>query len=298
VHDLINEPVFRGSQNYKVVLTGEGADEVLGGYDIFKEGKIRQFWAKHPESILRPKLLKRLYPYLDLSKSQTLIYLSDFFGDKLEQRHLPWFSHIPRWNTTARCKTFFSDELNARLRGDPIEVLSRSLPEHSGLWHSFNQAQYIEAKSLMGGYLLSSQGDRMLMASSVEGRFPYLDHRVIEFANRLPPALKMKVLNEKYLLKRSMRQYLPSSILRRHKQPYRAPNIPAFFGTRSPDYVQELLSRESLNESGYFNADKVGRLIAKINRGRIVSNTDNMALVGILSTQMWHHLFVKQHYLP
>jgi asparagine synthase (glutamine-hydrolysing) len=144
----------------------------------------------------------------------------------------------------------------------------------------------------MGGYLLCSQGDRMLMANSIEGRFPFLDHRVIEFANQLHPKYKMKVLNEKYLLKKAMHNDLPRAITRRFKQPYRAPNIPAFFGDKVDDYVQELLSPRKLNEYGYFNANKVQRLIKKIARGRAIGNKDNMALVGILSTQVWHHLFV------
>ena len=280
-------------QHYKVVLTGEGADEVLGGYDLFKEGKIRQFWASQPGSRLRPLLLKRLYPYLDISKAQTLSYLTDFFGKQLDQSYLPWFSHIPRWNTTARTKIFFSDALNAHFSDHAIEMFERSLPGDIGSWHSFNQAQYIESKSLMSGYLLCSQGDRMLMANSVEGRFPFLDHRVIEFANQLRPALKMKVLNEKYILKKAMAQYLPGSIVKRYKQPYRAPNLPAFFGRNTPDYVHDLLSKGALSESGYFNPAKVARLLAKIEKGHAIGNTDSMAFVGVLSTQMWHHLFIK-----
>jgi len=280
-------------QQYKVVLTGEGADEVLGGYDLFKEGKIRQFWARQPDSHLRPLLLKRLYPYLNISKTQSLSYISNFFGEQLEKSHLPWFSHIPRWSTTARTKTFFSDALQSRLSDHAINRMEAGLPANIGQWHSFNQSQYIEAKSLMSGYLLCSQGDRMLMANSIEGRFPFLDHRVIEFANRLQPSLKMKVLNEKYLLKKAMAKYLPASILKRYKQPYRAPNIPAFIGQHAPDYIHELLSHKSLTENGYFNPSKVARLLAKIEKGRAIGNADNMALVGILSTQMWHHLFIK-----
>ncbi len=280
---------------FKVVLTGEGADEVLGGYDIFKEAKIRRFWARDPDSGYRPALLKRLYPYLDISRAQALTYLKQFFGAGIGQPEQPGFSHLPRWNTTARCKEFFSDDLKGRLREDAMEVMMRSFPPEMPRWHGFNRAQYIEAKSLMGGYLLCAQGDRMLMQHSVEGRFPFLDHRVIEFANRLHPNLKMKVLNEKYLLKKAMRRYLPERIVRRYKQPYRAPDIAAFFSEQghAPDYVEAMLGDEALRAAGYFDAGKVGRLVQKIRRGRAIGYKDNMALVGILSTQVWHELFVN-----
>jgi asparagine synthase (glutamine-hydrolysing) len=135
----------------------------------------------------------------------------------------------------------------------------------------------------------------MLMANSVEGRFPFLDHRVIEYANAVHPKLKMKVLNEKYLLKRAMGKYLPKDIVKRFKQPYRAPSIPAFFGSSTPDYVRELLGSESIQKYGYFDATKVGRLVKKIQQGRAIGNKDSMAVVGILSTQLWHHLFIENY---
>lgn len=282
--------------DYKVVLTGEGADEVLGGYDIFKESKIRQFWAREPDSKLRPVLLKKLYPYLDISKKQGLTYLQKFFGEGLENPEIPYFSHIPRWTTTAKCKEFFSDNLKEKLRDDSYEKLVSVLPVGMNRWDPFNRAQYIEAKMLMAGYLLCSQGDRMLMKNSVEGRFPFLDHRVIEFSNSIHPKMKMKALNEKYLLKKAMSKYLPEEIVKRFKQPYRAPDIPAFFSGSTPEFVEELLGKEKLKNYGYFDEDKVSRLLVKIKRGLAIGYKDNMALIGILSTQVWHYLFVEQFY--
>jgi asparagine synthase (glutamine-hydrolysing) len=282
-------------QNYKVVLTGEGADEVFGGYDLFKESKIRSFWARHPDSSLRPLLLKRLYPYLDISPGKAQTYLKIFFGQALDTPDLPYFSHIPRWSTTAMCKEFFSSALKARLDSDPIARLVRALPQGIAKWHPFNRAQYLESKFLLPGYLLSSQGDRMLMSNSVEGRFPFLDHRVIEFASQLHPKLKMKVLQEKYLLKLAAGRYLPPAIVRRYKQPYRAPDIPAFFTDRTPEYVTELLSRRKLSEYGYFDPDKVELLLKKIQNKRAIGYKDNMAFVAILSTHCWHYHFIERY---
>lgn len=279
--------------NYKVVLTGEGADEVLGGYDIFKEAKIRQFWAKNPDSKFRPALLKRLYPYLDMSQGA---YLNAFFGQGLDKPKHFSFSHLTRWASTAKCKEFFSEETKQKITTNAFDEMSKMLPEAFASWHYFNQAQYIEAKSLMGGYLLCSQGDRMLMTNSIEGRFPFLDHRLIEFANKLHPKTKMRGLNEKFLLKKAMKSDLPDSIVGRHKQPYRAPNIPAFFNEDTNEYVKELLSPAKLVEYGYFDEKKVERLVKKIEKGRAIGNKDNMALVGILSTQVWHYHFVENYF--
>ncbi len=283
-------------QGYKTVLTGEGADEVLGGYDLFKEAKIRRYWARDPDSERRAALLKRLYPYLDLTQRQSQAYLKNFFGVGLDQPDYFGFSHLPRWTTTAKCKEFFSPALREQLGADAQAALQHGLPPAFPAWHSFNRAQYLEAKLLMSGYLLSSQGDRMLMANAVEGRFPFLDHRLIEFAARLPPRLKMRGLCEKYLLRRAVGRYLPPRILQRAKQPYRAPDIPAFFSERTPEYVTALLSEDSLRRYGYFEPNRVGLLLKKIRAGRAIGYKDNMALVGILSTQLWHHHFVEGWY--
>ncbi len=283
-------------QDYRVVLTGEGADEVLGGYDIFKEAKIRQFWARHPESRLRPMLLKRLYPYLSMTQGQSQGYLSNFFGQGIDTPDLSYFSHIPRFRTTAKSKDFLSAELKAALSEDIEPSIESLLPKSFGNWHPFNRSQYMEIKSLMSGYLLNSQGDRMLLSNSVEGRFPFLDHRVMEFASRIHPRLKMKVLEEKYLLKKAAGHYLPADIVKRHKQPYRAPDIPAFIGgdtQATPGYVQELLSEEVINRYGYFDPNRVRLLKKKADAGRAVGYKDNMAFVGILSTQIWHYHFIE-----
>jgi asparagine synthase (glutamine-hydrolysing) len=80
---------------------------------------------------------------------------------------------------------FFSDDFRSRIEGTAVDRLRAALPPGMARWHPFNRAEYLEATTLLPSYLLASQGDRMLMASSVEGRFPFLDHRLIEFANAL-----------------------------------------------------------------------------------------------------------------
>lgn len=136
------------------------------------------------------------------------------------------------------------------------------------------------------------------MANSVEGRFPFLDYRVVEFAAKIPPQLRMKVLNEKYLLKRAAGHLIPPSVKNRAKQPYRAPDAKSFFNvqTHSPraEFVQELLSHDNVRNAGIFNAPAVQKLFDKARRGEIVGAKDNMALVGILSTQLFVEQFMNR----
>jgi asparagine synthase (glutamine-hydrolysing) len=284
------------AEGYKVVLTGEGADEVFGGYDIFKEAKVRRFWARSPNSRLRPRILERLYPYLKHSPVAGRAFSESFFSQGMEQRNEPWFAHIPRWTTTRRIWQFFTPEARAHLAGsESFAAIERTLPTRIREWAPLNRDQYIEAHTLMSGYLLSSQGDRMAMASSIEGRFPYLDHRVIEFANRLPPRLKMRGLNEKYILKEAMRELLPASIYRRSKQPYRAPDSQSFFEDGRPvDYVAELFAERRVRELGFLDAAAVGKLYEKCRSGRAIGFGDNMAFVGILSTLLMDEMFVRR----
>ncbi|MFY9268613.1 MAG: asparagine synthase C-terminal domain-containing protein, partial [Candidatus Manganitrophaceae bacterium] len=281
-------------QGFKVVLTGEGSDEILGGYDIYKEAKIRRFWATRPDSRSRPLLLRRLYPYLQDLQHQSDAYLQAFFHVRDQDRSSPWFSHLPRWELTSRIKVFFSDALKAEVRpDDAYRALGDALPERFGNWDPFCRAQYLETAYLLPGYILSSQGDRMAMAHSVEARFPFLDYRVVEFASRIPPRLKMKVLNEKYALKRCAEGLIPPSVRRRSKQPYMAPDIPSFFGPRPAAYLDQYLSASALRETGLFNPARVAQLVAKCRKGQRQGFREQMALVGILSTQILYDRFIK-----
>jgi asparagine synthase (glutamine-hydrolysing) len=123
------------------------------------------------------------------------------------------------------------------------------------------------------------------MAGSIEGRYPYLDHTLVEFANRLPPAWKIRGLIEKHILRRALADLLPNDIARRTKQPYRAPDSASFFVDGRPlDYVEDLFSADSLRASGLFDVGATTRLFAKARAGRAIGFADNQAFVGILST--------------
>jgi asparagine synthase (glutamine-hydrolysing) len=275
---------------YKVVLTGEGADEFLAGYDIFKEAKVRRFWAVRPESKWRPALLKRLYPDISGLSRNNPALLQAFFRDGLSDTQSAGYSHALRWRNGRRNCRFLTQEF-ADLT-DPAKFIAELLPGNFRRWAPLSRAQYLEIKLFLSQYLLSSQGDRMGMAHSIEGRFPFLDHRVMDFCNRLPPGLKLRGLTEKYLLKKLGGQWLPPQVWQRPKRPYRAPIHGCFFNQATPEYVTELLSTESIKRTGYFKTQAVHQLVQKIKKGIQVSESDDMALAGILSTQLLHHQFI------
>jgi len=279
---------------FKVVLTGEGADEALGGYDIFKEAKIRRFWGRNLNSKWRPLLLKRLYPYLQDFQRQSPATLKAFFHITAKDLESPFFSHLPRWQLTARLKLLLSAEFRAQLETyDAVGELATALPPNFASWPHFTQGEYLETKYFLAGYLLSSQGDRMAMAHSVEGRYPFLDYRVLTFAAKLSPEVKMRALNEKYLLKKACKDLVPDSIQQRRKQPYRAPDARCFFEPGAPDYVQELLSPCAVQKIGIFDPAAVSSLVSKFNAGKASSVRDDMGLVGVLSTQLLASQFVN-----
>jgi asparagine synthase (glutamine-hydrolysing) len=280
---------------FKVVMTGEGADEIFAGYDVFKEAKVRRFCAAQPTSKRRPLLLRKLYPYLPRLRNQSQRYLEAFFGGEQGKLDDPLYSHMPRFRSGAGAKAFFSADLRAAIGNyDALDDLRARLPADFGRWHPLSQSQYLESAYLLPGYILSSQGDRVGMANAIEGRFPFLDHRLIELAARIPPRLKLKGLTEKHILRESVKDLLPDIIANRPKQPYRAPESRAFLRSRVGAAVLDHMSPANVAGAGYFDPALVGRLVDKCDKLASTGFRDNLAFVGILSTQVWHEAFATR----
>ncbi len=284
--------------DFKVVLTGEGADEIFAGYNIFKEDKVRRFWAKDPDSRMRPRLLEKLYPYIfSQNNSKAVRFLEQFFKKGMMDLDSPVYSHMPRWRNTSQLKQFFSKDLKDQTSDldNFTKRYIKTLPDNFMSWDPLSRAQYTESKIFLSNYLLSSQGDRMAMANSIEGRYPFLDHRVVEFAAKLPPHIRMNGMTEKYILKKAAQGQIPSELINRPKQPYRAPISQAFLGETRHEYVQDLLSEKTIQEYGYFDPKKTSHLVKKCRQqnGTLLSERENMALVGILSTQLLNFHFIK-----
>jgi asparagine synthase (glutamine-hydrolysing) len=282
--------------NIKVVLTGEGADEILGGYDLFREAKIRRFWARFPDSRLRPLLIRELYSYIPNWPRRTSAFLEGFYRGNLLDTGNSHYSHMPRWETAKKAKSLFSERLQKETSSfDAIEEFDRGLPNNFRRWDPLAQAQYIEIQTLLSGNLLSSQGDRMMMANSVEGRFPFLDYRLAEFSFNLPAKHKIRVMKEKYLLKKISKEYLPEEIISRVKQAYRAPDSASFLKSGKLDYIDELLSPAYLKDSDYFDSKAAGVLVDKcrLMETSKISARDNLAMVSVVTTLLLDKLYIR-----
>ncbi len=276
---------------FKVVLTGEGADEFFGGYDIFRETLVRMFWSRQPSSRLRPLLIEKLYPYL-FNDSRLKGTLRAFFANGIDNPGDPFFSHRIRWENTARIKTFFSGETRSAVSGyDGFHDLEARLPAAFHGSDPLARAQYLETLIFLSTYLLSSQGDRMAMGNSVEIRLPYLDYRLMEFLGGVPAHLKVSGLKEKVLLKKIAAGLIPIEILRRPKQPYRAPIRECLLPAGEP--VPAPLAPGAIRDAGLFDPVRVEALLRKMKRLPRASEVDAMALSGILSAQIVHQAFIE-----
>jgi len=270
----------------KVVLTGEGSDEVLLGYDLYRETRLRRFWARRPASAARVALLRRLYPYLPVAAQGDAV-LRQVFGVGLEAPDAPGFSHLVRWTAAGRLARLFSADFVASVADeDPVGSILATMPERARRWRPLARAQWLEMHTLLPGNLLGPQGDRMLMANSVEGRFPYLDHRLIDLAATLPDGVKLRGLTGKWVLKRYAAGRVPRSVLDRPKFPYRAPAANLLGGASAPAWARELLQPAALREVGIFDPDKVGRLVTKLSGPGPVSEVDAMGITGVATAQL------------
>ena len=274
---------------YKVVLSGEGADELLAGYDLFHEARIRRFWAEQPESTCRPGAVR---PRLPVEAGIEL---------RLRQGVLRPGAHQGRRPATTRTRCAGGPRpgpsaSSARTCGGrrPRTAATSSPRTRTGstAGATCSRPSTWRRASSSRSTCSRPRATAWRMGHSVEGRYPFLDHRVVEFSNRLPASLKLNGLTEKYLLKEVSREWLPAAISDRPKQPYRAPVHRAFFNDDPPEYVDEVLSRPAIEGAGYFNPSAVDQLVAKLRHGRPLGETDDMALAGIVSTQLLHRQFV------
>lgn len=285
-------------RGFKVVITGEGADEFLLGYDIFKETAVRRFMARDRRSTMRKALTRHLYGYLpNRDKLQRGLELT--FQQRLDRADGRMFSHDLRWSKNASLHGYFLPEVRAQFNPDATAAAIESLlPEGYDSWSWAAQAQTLEVLTFMTPYLLAPQGDRVAMAHSVEGRFPFLDHRLIELVNSFPVRFKLRTLNEeKFMLRQLAASRLPAEIANRPKVPYRAP-VQDIVRAKTSSYVDEVLSERALRDTGLFVPESAQRVLAKVRDGQSFSEMDEMALFGIITTQLWHQTFIKKTATP
>lgn len=275
-----------GEHGHKVVVTGEGADELFGGYDLFREARVREFWSRDPDSPLRRRAGEALYPWLARHPMQAPAFAWGFFGEAIDPAD-PAMSHRPRWRSTSALFGLLNADTRAAVERSEVPDPSLWMPADAMAWDPLSRAQWLELTTLLPGYLLSSQGDRMLMAHSVEGRFPFLDPGVVDLANQLPARHKLFGLQEKAILKHAFADLVPTPVRLRPKQPYRSPDASSFFGQSQPDWVDSVLSAAAIKSVGIFDPGQIAGLRRKAEaRSTALGNTDNMRILAVLSTQL------------
>jgi asparagine synthase (glutamine-hydrolysing) len=274
-------------QGFKVALTGEGADEWLAGYPWHRVNRALSYLGTGASQWLRRMVVKLggspQFPKETLRRTQ----------DLLGGGHNGW---LDIYGLVSLSKLhFFSDDLKKQVMDQvPFEDLGLN-SEKMRRWHPLNRELFISGRAHLAGLLLNAKGDRVAMNSSVETRYPFLDESVFEFLARVSPDYKLRGLQDKYLLRRVAEKWLPHSIAWRRKAMFRAP-FDSFHLDSAPAYVEQLLSKESLERTGYFDTTSVMhwrknfRQLWNINPRRTAVE---MGLVGVFSTQLWHHTFVE-----
>lgn len=268
-------------QGFKVALTGEGADEALAGYVWFRTQKLGDRFGS-----LIPRIVHQLGlawigggkahrpPLRAMSGVRTVQQdVAEMLGQTREALYTP-----DLW-----------DRLDGRTAFDDLDLTN----DRIGRWHPLNQSLYVGYKIMLPGLLMMAKGDRIAMNASVETRYPFLDEDVIDFCARIAPHYKLRRLTDKWILRRVAANTLPRPIARRRKTMFRATRSGTFLGPHRPPWVDELLSPASLRKGGYFNPDAVARARRLVARPMITPARSffDLALTGVIATQLWHHTF-------
>lgn len=228
------------AQGIRVVLAGQGADELFAGYLGYRFDEVRAHDtdALDPEAMMEAELCRRV------------------FGD--EQLFYETNQHALREIKSA----FYSDAVNARYA--QFDCLEQPLVNTARIRgrHSLHQRSYLDLKLRLGDHLLGDHGDRMMLMNSVEGRYPFLDQEVVEFVRTLPTDLKLRSGVEKYAVKRAAEPFVPQAIIDREKFGFRAPASP-YLIRQHVDWIEDLLSHDRIKAQGYFNPAFIDRLKAR-----------------------------------
>ncbi len=275
----------------KVVLTGEGADEILCGYDVFKEVKLLEAWQAGATDDEIGAILGNLYPHLDhYADAGKAGFLRMYYEGFLGKTGGPVAGLAMRIHNNRVLERYLNKDWNVAITGEELEArLADDLPAHVLEWPVLRRSQYLEMKTLLEGYLLSSQGDRMSMAHGVEGRYPFLDPLLVEWALHLPAEWKLSGYDQKHILKDAFREIIPEAIANRPKRPYMAPDLEAFIRDGRPtERTMRFLDPGIIAEYGIFDPRMVERFLFKFERRGMdgAGYRDNMLMSFLLSTQM------------
>ncbi len=222
----------------KVVLTGEGADELFAGYVGYRFDMQRGEFDDDlysPEMIMEKEIREKLWGN------------PEFFYERNQ------------YELRETKQAIYSKGVNERFR--EFDSVNQDLVDRAKLAgrHPMHKRSYIDFKLRIADHLLADHGDRVAYANSIEARYPFLDVEFIEFVKTIPPSLMINGPVEKYILKRLSEKYLPEQIIHREKFAFVAPGSP-YLIRENIEWINDLLSYESIKKQGYFNPDTIERL--------------------------------------
>ena len=221
----------------KVVLSGEGADELFAGYVGYRYDQFdnRRRQKRDLETVLEDEIRTKLWG------DKNVFYENDYYP-LLEIKSAIYSEQVNRLFPQFDCVNF--------------EIVNKERLQGR---HFIHQRSYLDFKLRLADHLLSDHGDRMALANSVECRYPFLDIGLVEFAKEIPPDLKLNEFTEKYILKKAAQDLVPQQILKREKFGFRAPGSP-FLLQQNLEWINDLLSYERIKRQGYFNPDTIETL--------------------------------------
>ena len=270
---------------YKVVLTGEGSDEILGGYPHFRRDML--LYNREGQD---PKAIEELLAWLDEHNtvSRGLLLPDGEVGPVDSVRRILGF--VPSWIETfssraVKLRPLLAPAFQERFGGlegsygilDETDVLGQLTGRDA-----LHQSLYLWSKTVMAGYILTMLGDRMEMAHSIEGRVPFLDHKLVELIARQPVSMKIRGMTEKYVLREAVRDVITDTVYKRQKHPFLSP--PA---TLSPDdtfstYIQDTLRGGALESLPFFDQKQVVELLDRLPGMDIGGRTANDQVLMLL----------------
>jgi asparagine synthase (glutamine-hydrolysing) len=293
---LLAQEVHRAG--IKVVLTGEGADETFLGYDIFKEALFLSQFSGIADDEQRLDRLKRLYPYMPHFGGQQARSLLLFYKQFSANASDPLLSHLPRLANGA----FATKLLNGAY--DTAGGVSELLSAIHVAYPDFDQrsvlerTQILELLTLLAGYLLSSQGDRMSSAFSVEGRYPFLDPDVSEMAAAMPENMLLRDgIDEKSILKRAFSDVLPPDVVSRPKQPYRAPGASSLRRNGADDWLGALLDERCIAQSTVLDQKFAMSIVQQVEKtpDQQISPRLDHSYVALISVLLLEDIFINNN---
>jgi asparagine synthase (glutamine-hydrolysing) len=254
---------------FKVVLTGEGSDEILAGYPHFRRDLLL-YSEDHGQEGGVEEALEQLRRKNAVSRNLLLPDGAADLGKDAVSRRIGF---VPSWlegnmRSSRSYLDFVAESTRRSMAGhDPYAWFLNDLDVAGQLTgrHPLNQSLYLWSKATLPNYLLTVLGDRMEMAHSIEGRVPFLDHHLVEFATTLPIDLKIRDMSEKYILRQALKPDLTTTVYERQKHPFIAPPSGAARSNPFSAFLRDYIG-DHRRSVGIFDPKKVDELLLRMDR--------------------------------